>query len=406
MPQDIAQPRSPVTSGASQPTAAPSVPRSLRTPLATTILNQAGCDDAFLDAEPCRGRALSGILQRWATSNAFMGTACGGSLMRAGAALGRIDFLEKAFVDTPEEVAALGKRGGHRALTMAAMTAQTAAAHWLLAHGAAVNDTDLFGNTALHWAVMTENTTLQRLLEDHGASAAPVNRFFAKADHYRAAFDEAPATANRMQFDVIRRDGTKTSWDRADLHRELNFHFMSRSRLTNDVPLAMAVALAQDGEALLGELPRQPLSAPNQLAVGLRDYGPPIGFGLVALQNIPKGTLVGSYAGEVEHCVTSRARRAQLGFNPYLVEPATSIKLTYLLPLGVDARTHGNLLRFANDSCVAAAATLRGKSGWYQGVPATYFYAKTAIRAGQQLSWYYGPNYWQGAGCQPRRLPQ
>jgi len=109
-----------------------------------------------------------------------------------------------------------------------------------------------------------------------------------------------------------------------------------------------------------------------------------VGYGLFADRPIQMGDFVGSYCGEV------RRLAFWLTKNDYsIVYPNLAWIQTYL----VDAKTQGNEMRFLNHSY---NPNLSPQCAVDRGLIHSLFVAARDIQKGEQLTWNYGEDFWEG----------
>jgi SET domain-containing protein len=125
--------------------------------------------------------------------------------------------------------------------------------------------------------------------------------------------------------------------------------------------------------------------------VVINDAGRDFGRGLFAAADLRSGTFVGEYAGIVQTNRDGDAIRAPEG--GYL----TDYSFDYLVnlddgtPLELNARRHGNEMRFANHS---EKPNLEVEHTLIDGVWTIFLVARRKIREGEQLFYHYGDDYW------------
>jgi hypothetical protein len=123
----------------------------------------------------------------------------------------------------------------------------------------------------------------------------------------------------------------------------------------------------------------------------IRHIGGPLGFGLFAAEAIPAGDLAGEYTGVVRRARRERPLPAG-GFSTDYAWGFPEVR-NFALPLEIDAREAGGLLRFVNHSgrpnCEPDHFALDGR--WR-----LVFVACLPIAAGDELTIDYGDAYWTG----------
>lgn len=112
------------------------------------------------------------------------------------------------------------------------------------------------------------------------------------------------------------------------------------------------------------------------------------GYGVIANQTIRNLQFVGEYVGVV------RKRR-------WFFERSNDYRFEYAIaegrrsPYTIDARERGNFTRFINHS---DAPNLETVSVLHEGAMHIIVYARRTIQAGTQLSYDYGPEFWEEKG--------
>jgi hypothetical protein len=113
-----------------------------------------------------------------------------------------------------------------------------------------------------------------------------------------------------------------------------------------------------------------------------------IGWGVFAVESIPKMTLIGEYGGKVRKRVKADTKNAYC-FEYTLAEGYDS-------PYIIDARDQGGIVRYINHS---STPNLLSKLATYNGVNHIILITKSPISKGVQLLYDYGPNYWAHRPC-------
>ena len=110
-----------------------------------------------------------------------------------------------------------------------------------------------------------------------------------------------------------------------------------------------------------------------------------IGYGLFAAEAIRKGEYIGTYAGRVR-----RVSRLHRDHNEYCLHyPTRWLSFRYHV---VDAQDFGNRARFINHS---DEPNLQPRCALDRNLLHTLFFALRDIRAGEELSFNYGKDFWQ-----------
>ena len=108
-------------------------------------------------------------------------------------------------------------------------------------------------------------------------------------------------------------------------------------------------------------------------------------FGLVANQDFSEKAFVGEYVGQV-HKFRKRADNRNVYCFEYVIGYEYKTKYT------VDAREKGNIIRYINHSFKPNLTPVSVLSG---GIMHIIFRTNKAIKKGTELTYDYGPNYWQ-----------
>lgn len=111
-----------------------------------------------------------------------------------------------------------------------------------------------------------------------------------------------------------------------------------------------------------------------------------VGYGLFSEGSIPKGTIIGEYAGKVRRLYPEKPDP-----NGYCAHYPTKwwSRGTYTV---IDAETEGNELRFINHN---DKPNLKSAWAYDRGLMHLLFIVKQDISPGTQLTINYGPDYWQ-----------
>jgi hypothetical protein len=132
----------------------------------------------------------------------------------------------------------------------------------------------------------------------------------------------------------------------------------------------------------------------------IRLIGGPLGYGLFTLDSLAPGDLIEEYVGEV-----SRARHGKpLPNGGYTTEYSWGYPKVWNLgrELEIDARLAGGPLRFANHAPEEPArsettSTAEPEHFPFEGRWRVVFVARTAIKAGDEITVDYGEAYWSGS---------
>jgi SET domain-containing protein len=110
---------------------------------------------------------------------------------------------------------------------------------------------------------------------------------------------------------------------------------------------------------------------------------PLVGFGVFATQSIPYLTYIGEYAGELR----ARKRKTDRS-NNYIFGYMVGFFGT---PWIIDASKKGNFTRFINHSF---HPNVNSRGVIVDGLYHIIFFANRRIEKGEQLTYDYGPTYW------------
>jgi uncharacterized protein len=115
-----------------------------------------------------------------------------------------------------------------------------------------------------------------------------------------------------------------------------------------------------------------------------------IGYGVWTNTDIPAFTYIGEYTGVLRRPYFFKDRTNYYCFNYYITMNywERNVGSPYL----IDAREEGNFTRYINHS---DRPNLDMASAYHGGALHIIFYAKTFIPKGTQLSYDYGPIYWE-----------
>ena len=115
----------------------------------------------------------------------------------------------------------------------------------------------------------------------------------------------------------------------------------------------------------------------------LEKINPLVGYGVFAGENIQSLSYIGEYAGEL------RARRGRKDKkNDYIFGYMVG---TFGTPWIIDAKNKGNFTRFLNHSF---DPNVSSRGVVVDGVYHVIFFANRSIAKGEQMTYDYGPTYW------------
>lgn len=140
---------------------------------------------------------------------------------------------------------------------------------------------------------------------------------------------------------------------------------------------------------LYGEKMRKRAFAP----IYLQKVNPLIGYGVFAKENISSLSYIGEYTGELR-----KRRRFKDKGNDYIFGYMVG---SFGTPWIIDAKDKGNFTRFINHSFYPNVSS-RGVV--LDGVYRVIFFANKAIKKGEQLTYDYGPTYWNNSRPYPQDL--
>lgn len=130
----------------------------------------------------------------------------------------------------------------------------------------------------------------------------------------------------------------------------------------------------------------------KEIAFKVKKVNPLIGYGVFTDQFIPKLGYIGEYAGDL------RKRKRKDRGNDYIFGYMVGFFRT---PWIIDAKYRGNFTRFINHSFYPNVSS-RGFA--IDGVYHVIFYANRPIKKGEQLTYDYGPTYWNSSRPYPQEL--
>lgn len=123
--------------------------------------------------------------------------------------------------------------------------------------------------------------------------------------------------------------------------------------------------------------------AQQSISFYLKEVNPLVGYGVFAKKPIPYLGYIGEYAGEL------RARRGRKDLqNNYIFGYMVGFFGT---PWIIDAEKKGNFTRFLNHSF---HPNVSSRGFVVDGIYHVIFFANKAIKVGDQLTYDYGPTYW------------
>lgn len=110
-----------------------------------------------------------------------------------------------------------------------------------------------------------------------------------------------------------------------------------------------------------------------------------IGYGVFCLQDIKRGDFIGEYVG-----LLRKRRKRKDQKNSYCFEYL--IGETQKTPFTIDAQDMGNFTRFMNHSFSGNCDPMLIFHG---GIMKVILYANQDIQKGSQITYHYGPDYWE-----------
>lgn len=198
----------------------------------------------------------------------------------------------------------------------------------------------------------------------------PVNSY---ADEGSSGFDDAIGDAHAFRYSNTYCWGNVAEYDKSLLSPE----GFSRSLMSAD---SFILPINQQGKK------------PD---ARVQKIGEKMGYGLVAHEFIPKGTLIEIYTGEFQ----SSSSVDSFSNNRYVVAVDRSDERC----LVINAETVGNKARFANHSYCPNAELVRCES-LQGGFIAAGLVSCSDIQPGEQILWNYGTSYWKSLGVVPEEL--
>ncbi len=183
-------------------------------------------------------------------------------------------------------------------------------------------------------------------------------------------------------------------FDRSEFESFFHLHYLSRLKFSSypfmkkvikNCPYLLRNKVTAESNLELGAFYRSFLAAGYIADISIRWIDPSYGYGLFAETPLTKGTYIGEYTGLVR-----QLHRLKPDHNAYCFHYPTRLwSLKYLI---IDALTEGNELRFANhsdDPSMEPACLVD------RGLLHLVFFAKKEVRAGEQLTFDYGQDYWK-----------
>ena len=143
----------------------------------------------------------------------------------------------------------------------------------------------------------------------------------------------------------------------------------------------------------------------EEVPLYLKDFGEPFGWGVCTHVDIAKGTPVTGYVGDLVHTFEVTVDLFNCGYTLYTCNSQPNTRLQQSLMSHFDARRSGNLGSRVNSSHTREAASLDTRCRFWRGLPASMMWANRDIRAGEQISWFYGDGYWRARGMEAQPLP-
>lgn len=144
-----------------------------------------------------------------------------------------------------------------------------------------------------------------------------------------------------------------------------------------------STALGEENRTL-GMQYQEQISSGYVADVTIRWINETIGYGLFANEEMAKGTYIGEYTGQVR-----RMSRVRPDYNAYCFHYPTRLwSWNYFV---IDAQHEGNELRFINHS---PQPNLQPVCLFDRGLLHLAFITNDEVKAGEQLTFDYGPDYW------------
>lgn len=322
-----------------------------------------------------------------------------------------LDNIEGCMALAREPGSAINALGpqGHTMLTFAALLGRNDILEALLAEGADIDGTDVLGNSALHWASIMRNRPMIEHLLAHGADPERVNIFSGLPIDYDEAWDRKPPT--QVDIQLMFADGTRQHVrDQATFKDIMHFELLPLTRPGIDFFMQLIVGMLQPEWvkrvlADVSEVADYGRDDFQEMPLYLKDFGEPFGWGVCTHVDIPKGTAVTGYVGDLVHTFEVTVDLFNCGYTLYTCNSQPSSKLQQSFMSHFDARRSGNLGSRVNSSHTREAASLDTKCRFWRGLPGSMMWANRDIRAGEQVSWFYGDGYWTARGMAAQPLP-
>lgn len=173
-----------------------------------------------------------------------------------------------------------------------------------------------------------------------------------------------------------------------DCSKSLNFKYLRKSR-------SAVSAIESQTPFMLRWFGETSLAIENAIEEGvvapvsIRWVDDRFGYGLFAETPLDEGELIGHYTG-----VIRPVSRFHPELNGYCIHyPSRFWNAKYLV---LDAEKEGNELRFVNHSDYP---NLEVKCLLHKGMLVFCFFTKFPVVKGEQLTCYYGPDYWRSRRC-------
>lgn len=147
-------------------------------------------------------------------------------------------------------------------------------------------------------------------------------------------------------------------------------------------------------EKWLGSFFEEEILAPPNLPLVIKLLDASVGYGVFADKDLAKKTYIGEYTGTVRQVFIKHWKSTDYWF----VYPLEEICRVYY---AIDASKQGNITRFVNHS---DEPNCEMTSVFAHGAYHIVLYTKRPIKAGEQLTYDYGPDYWKKRAHKKKQL--
>jgi uncharacterized protein len=203
-----------------------------------------------------------------------------------------------------------------------------------------------------------------------------------------------PPSKRKEPFQIcFEKEGQQFFWNLKEFEREMEVEYLFGLEFESKKVLEKIVSRCRKAkereeissqEIWFGSLYEKEILSGTVGSVFLRWIDPQIGLGLFASSDLPKGTYIGEYAGQVRPFSERKDRK-----NCYCFEYKTD--RFGKTPYTIDARDKGNLVRFINHS---SSCNLTPHLVFCQEVMHVILITNQPVAKGSELTYDYGPTYW------------